>query len=120
MRMRSLTQRERDLLISFPRDPIAVGRSRVGRLWLYLREQCVEISPELFDFIRPDQAVSFSELLAHDVCSWPEGVEVRLDGVHETEAHEWEEAETIEGCTVQILRCKRCGAESVGWRRPQD
>lgn len=53
-------------------------------------------------------------------CSWPEGVEVRLDGVHETEAHEWEEAETIEGCTVQILRCKRCGAESVGWRRPRD
>lgn len=118
--MRSLTQRERDLLISFPRDPICVGRDVNGCLWLYLPEQYVEISPELFDFLSPGQTVSFSKLMEQNVCSWPEGVEVRLDGVHETEAHEWEEAETIEGCTVQILRCKRCGAESVGWRRPQD
>lgn len=30
---------------------------------------------------------------------------------------EFIESETIENCTVEILRCKKCGAESVGWKR---
>ena len=31
--------------------------------------------------------------------------------------HDYEESETITGCTVQVLRCRRCGHESFAWSR---
>lgn len=30
--------------------------------------------------------------------------------------HDYEEGETFTGCTVQTLKCRRCGAESFVWR----
>lgn len=39
------------------------------------------------------------------------------DGEHEVSLHDFVEEEVIEGCTVQILRCVKCGKLSVGfWR----
>ena len=31
--------------------------------------------------------------------------------------HDYQESETITGCTVQVLRCRRCGHESFAWSR---
>lgn len=31
--------------------------------------------------------------------------------------HDYEEGETFTGCTVQILKCRRCGHESFAWSR---
>ena len=35
----------------------------------------------------------------------------------ELSPHDYEESETITGCTVQVLRCRRCGHESFAWSR---
>ena len=35
----------------------------------------------------------------------------------EISPHDYEEGETITGCTVQVLRCRRCGHESFAWSR---
>ena len=32
-------------------------------------------------------------------------------------AHDYEEGETFTGCTVQTLKCRRCGRESFAWSR---
>lgn len=32
-------------------------------------------------------------------------------------SHELVEDEVIENCTVQILKCKKCGEVSIGWCR---
>lgn len=32
-------------------------------------------------------------------------------------AHDYEEGETFTGCTVQTLKCRRCGAESFAWSK---
>lgn len=43
------------------------------------------------------------------------------DGEHEVSLHDFVEEEVIEGCCVQILRCRRCGELSVGfWRGTLD
>jgi len=38
-------------------------------------------------------------------------------GDSELSPHDYEEVEVIHNCTVQILRCKRCGKLSIGWTR---
>ena len=43
--------------------------------------------------------------------------EFRPDGKTSVSHHEYEEVEVIEGVTIQLLRCKRCGALSIGWWR---
>ena len=35
----------------------------------------------------------------------------------ELSPHDYQEGETITGCTVQVLRCRRCGHESFAWSR---
>lgn len=35
----------------------------------------------------------------------------------EFSSHDFEELERIPGCTVQVLRCRRCGHESYAWSR---
>lgn len=32
-------------------------------------------------------------------------------------AHDYEEGETFTGCTVQVLKCRRCGRESFAWSK---
>lgn len=39
------------------------------------------------------------------------------EGMALVSPHDYEEGETITGCTVQILRCRRCGHESFAWSR---
>ena len=39
--------------------------------------------------------------------------EFRPDGEHAVSLHDFEEVEVIEGVTIQLLRCKRCGALSI-------
>ena len=39
------------------------------------------------------------------------------DGLAELSPHDFVEQEVIEGCTVQVLRCRKCGYESFAWSR---
>lgn len=50
-------------------------------------------------------------------CSYPAGVTVKPDGVHEAEPHMYELAERHKNVTVEVLRCKHCGKVSIGWYR---
>lgn len=51
------------------------------------------------------------------LCDYEGWLEFRPDGVHDVSLHEYEEIETIENCTVQVLKCKACGKISIGfWR----
>lgn len=38
-------------------------------------------------------------------------------GLAELSPHDFEEVDCITGCTVQTLRCRRCGFESFAWSR---
>lgn len=49
-----------------------------------------------------------------DLNGW---LEFKPDGKNTVSLHDFEEVEVIEGATVQILRCRKCGAISVGWTR---
>ena len=40
------------------------------------------------------------------------------DGLAELSPHDFAEQEVIEGCTVQVLRCRTCGYESFAWFKP--
>ncbi len=40
------------------------------------------------------------------------------DGSAELSPHNFVEQEVIEGCTVQVLRCRECGYESFAWFKP--
>ena len=51
------------------------------------------------------------------ICDMEGYLEFKPDGEHAVSLHEYEEIETIENCTVQILRCKACGRLSWGWWR---
>ena len=39
------------------------------------------------------------------------GKEVTVD------THDWELDEVVTGCTVEILKCRKCGELSIGWKR---
>ena len=52
------------------------------------------------------------------VCRFPDGVTIKPDGEHEmSPCCDFYEAEVYKNATVMLLRCKRCGNESVGWLR---
>ena len=38
-------------------------------------------------------------------------------GGHEFDPCEYELVEEVHNCTVQILKCKKCGNVSIGWYR---
>lgn len=40
------------------------------------------------------------------------------EGLAEMSPHDFVEQEVIEGCTVQVLRCRKCGYESFAWFKP--
>lgn len=44
-------------------------------------------------------------------------LDFRPDGVHSVSLHDYEEVEVINNAQVRILRCRKCGAYSVGWSR---
>lgn len=49
-----------------------------------------------------------------DLNGW---LEFKPDGEHTVSLHDFEEVDVIEGVTIQLLRCKRCGKLSYGWWR---
>ena len=53
-------------------------------------------------------------------CEFPEGIEIRPDGVNELDPCLYEEVETHYGCTVHVLRCRRCGHIEISWERGKD
>lgn len=59
-----------------------------------------------------------------DACEFYEDEGHRVDvmlpspaGLALMSAHDYEEGETFTGCTVQVLKCRRCGRESFAWSR---
>jgi hypothetical protein len=36
------------------------------------------------------------------------------------DTHDWELDEVVTGCTVEILKCSKCGEYSIGWKRGAD
>ena len=53
-------------------------------------------------------------------CSYPKGWTVKPDGIHELSPCDFEEVGIYRNVTVQVLRCKRCGRESIGWYRQEN
>lgn len=54
-------------------------------------------------------------------CELPEGVSLKLDGVHELEsACVYELVEVWSNVTVEIWKCPRCGHVDVVWKRQED
>ena len=55
-----------------------------------------------------------------DKCKFPDGVVVKLDGVHETKPHAYRLKQKLKNVTVEILECSECGDVSIGWYRQED
>lgn len=53
-------------------------------------------------------------------CIWPDGMEIRPDGVNALDPCVFDELETVEGATVTVLRCRYCGRIEVSWHRPKE
>lgn len=49
-----------------------------------------------------------------------EGVVIKPDGVHELSPHDFVLEEKLKNVTIEILRCRKCGAFSIGWYRQED
>ena len=53
-------------------------------------------------------------------CSFPEGMTIRPDGVHELDPCTYEVVEKYRNVTVEVLRCPKCGHTEIGWYRQED
>ncbi len=53
-------------------------------------------------------------------CSFPEGIEIRPDGVNPLDPCVYETLEVHKNVTVEICRCKKCGHIEVSWYRQED
>ena len=53
-------------------------------------------------------------------CSFPGGMRIFPDGVHELDACVYEETERWRNVTVSILRCPICGRIEIGWYRQEN
>ena len=53
-------------------------------------------------------------------CSYPNGMSIRPDGVHELDPCVYEPTESYANVTIEILKCKRCGHTEITWRRQSD
>lgn len=48
-------------------------------------------------------------------CQWPEGMEIRPDGVHRLDPCTYDVIEEHRDVTVRVLRCSRCGHQESEW-----
>jgi len=48
-------------------------------------------------------------------CQWPDGMEIRPDGVHRLDPCTYDVIEEHRGVTVRVLRCRRCGRQEIEW-----
>lgn len=58
--------------------------------------------------------------MADHICSFPDGVTIKPDGIHNLSPHNFELVGKYKNVTVEVLRCKKCGAESIGWYRQEN
>ena len=49
-------------------------------------------------------------------CQWPEGMEIRPDGVNPLDPCSYDVVEEHHGVTVRVLRCRRCGHQEIEWK----
>jgi len=50
-------------------------------------------------------------------CQWPDGMEIRPDGVHRLDPCTYDVIEEHQGVTVRVLRCSRCGHQEIEWEQ---
>lgn len=50
-------------------------------------------------------------------CQWPDGMEIRPDGVHRLDPCTYDVIEEHRGVTVRVLKCRRCGHQEIEWTR---
>ena len=50
-------------------------------------------------------------------CKWPEGVDIRPDGVHSLDPCQYILTETHRNVDVYVNVCKKCGHVDIAWRR---
>ena len=62
-----------------------------------------------------EQAIHIIESCDLDQCG--DGVTVRLENGYELSPHVFEEYETVENCTVHLMKCAECGKEEIWWKR---
>lgn len=48
-------------------------------------------------------------------CIWPDGMEIKPDGVHALDPCSYDVIEEHHGVTVRVLRCRNCGHEEIEW-----
>ena len=53
-------------------------------------------------------------------CSFPEGMTIRPDGVHELDPCTYEVVEKYRNVIVEVLRCPKCGHTEISWYRQED
>lgn len=53
-------------------------------------------------------------------CSFPEGIDVRLDGKNSLDPCIYDEIEKYANVTVTIMRCRKCGHIDISWERQED
>lgn len=52
-----------------------------------------------------------------DKCKFPEGLEIRPDGIHALDPCTYEEVGSYANVTIEILKCKHCGHVEIAWKR---
>ena len=48
-------------------------------------------------------------------CQWPDGMEIRPDGVNPLDPCSYDAIEEHRCVTVRVLRCRRCGHQEIEW-----
>lgn len=53
-------------------------------------------------------------------CSFPDGITIKPDGVHELDPCVYETKKVLRNVTVEIMTCKNCGHTEISWYRQPD
>lgn len=53
-------------------------------------------------------------------CSFPDGLTIKPDGIHELDPCRYQTTEIHRNVTVEVRRCVRCGHVDVVWFRQED
>lgn len=53
-------------------------------------------------------------------CSFPEGITIKPDGIHELDPCVYKEVERYRNVTVAVMRCEKCGHIEISWFRQED
>lgn len=58
--------------------------------------------------------------MASHKCSFPEGLTIKPDGIHELDPCVYETIETYKNVTVEVRQCMKCGRTDIVWIRQED